>query len=579
MTRLHRLLPALALAAGLLPLAVPSAHAAGGALAFASEYSTPAMAQWRGSPPPELFASATSGDVDGDGQEDVVAGYQNGHIYGWHTGGARFLDITTPGSASVRATPVLVDLNNDGKLDILGSNQAGYVYGYTSAGQRLFLTRTPVYQNLNAVFSAPVAADVTGDGLLEIIATGWDHYLWAWDLAGHVKPGFPVFMADTIWSSPAIADLNADGKRDIVFGYDCAGGSGSRCAGLSSTGGGFVTAISGAGKALPGWPRFVAGQTVWSTPALADITGDGRVDVVVGTGLFNPNPAGAQVNAFDAAGHPLPGWPVRTRNRVFASPSVGDVNGDGRPEISAMDERNLLYLWDGAGHLLPGWPVCGTNNGTCNSFAHASTALADVTGDGIADVIAAGQTTVRAFDRAGTVVSAAKAPLGIGGTSATPTVTQIDGQASVLLSTTHRQSNGDLTGAVLRFSSGVPLGPAPWPMFRQSVRGTSHLDDLSRPSPAVLVGSAVSRTSVRVSMTASDTGTGVAVFDAYFRDNGGPLYHWLPGAGPTNRSGTDATLVRTFGATPGHSYRIQARARDRDGNWGTWGVVTVATPA
>jgi hypothetical protein len=577
--RLLRLVPVAVLTAALLPLAVPPAAAAVSPLAFASEYTTPAFPQYRNGPAPELFASATAGDIDGDSAIDVVAGYQNGHIYAWHAGGGRFLDITTPGSGSVRSTPVLVDLNKDGKLDILASNQAGYVFAYDGAGHRIFNVHTTAYHGLNAVFAAPVAADVTGDGILEIIAVGWDHYLWVWDLAGHNKRGFPLFMADTMWASPAVADLNADGRRDIVFAYDCVGGSGSRCQGLSRTGGGFVTALDGTtAKPLRGWPHFVAGQTIWSSPAISDINGDGKPDVVVGTGLFNPSPAGAQVNAFDAQGRVLPGWPMRTRYRVFASPSIGDVNGDGKPEISVMDEKNYLYLYDGAGHALPGWPICGTNNGTCNSAAHASTVMADVTGDGIADVIAAGQTTVRAFDRAGHVLSSVKSPLGIAGTSGAPTVTEIGGKASVLLSTTHRQNNGDLTGTVVRFSSDAALGPAPWPIFRQNVRGTSHLDDLVIPSTAVLTASALSSTVVQVSMTASDAESGVAVFDAWFRDNGGPLFHWLPGAAPTSRSGISATHTRTFGAKSGHTYRIQARARDRDGNYGHWGLVTVTTP-
>ena len=469
---LRRLIPLVALA--VLPLAAP-AEAATASLAAAGEYTTPVFPKGYG----EHFSSPAAGDVNGDGTVDVVAGYGNGHLYAWSAGGTRFLDITTPGAGGIRSTPTLVDLNGDKKLDILGSNDLGYVFAYDGAGHRLFQVRTPAYNGQQAVFASPVAADVTGDGVLEVVAAGYDHYLFVWDLAGRSKPGFPLFMADTMWASPAIADLNRDGRRDIVLAYDCAGGSGSRCDGMTTTGGGFVTAITGTGRVLPGWPRFVNGQTVWSSPALADVTGDGKLDVVVGTGLWRPAPAGSQVWAWDATGRQLPGFPVRTQGRVFASPAVGDVSGDGKPEIAVMDEKNLVYVWDGTGRLRSGWPRCGTNSGTCNSVAHASPVMADVSGDGVADVVAAGQMTVRAWNGSGQVLAEAKAPAGTWQTSSTPTVTQIGGKATVLVSTTHRSASGAVNGTVVRYAAGAALGPAPWPGFRQNARGTSHVDDLA----------------------------------------------------------------------------------------------------
>ena len=568
MISLRRLIPLAALA--LLPVAAPPASAA--TLASSTVYATPAFARSVG----EHFSSPTAGDVNGDGAIDVVAGFGNGHVYAWSAGGSRFLDITTPGAGSIRSTPTLVDLNKDGKLDILGSNDLGYVFAYDGAGHRLFSVRTPAYHGLQAVFASPVAADVTGDGVLEIIAAGYDHYLFVWDLAGRNKPGFPLFMADTMWASPAIADLNRDGKRDIVLAYDCDGASGSRCAGMTTTGGGFVTALTGAGKVLPGWPKFVNGQTVWSSPAVADVTGDGRLDVVVGTGLWRPAPAGTQLNAWDSTGHVLPGFPVRTQSRVFGSPAIGDVTGDGKPEITVMDEKNLVYLWDGQGHTKPGWPVCNSNSRTCNGVAHASPVIADVTGDGVADVVAAGHQTVRAFGANGAVLSEAKAPAGVGQGSNAPFVTSIGGKAAVLYSAT-RSVNGSVSGAVVRFAADSALGPAPWPAFRQSARGTSHVDDLVAPSAVKVTASLASPTVIHVDMTATDTGSGVAAFDAYVRDNG-TLTKWLIGYAPTSRSGTSVTLTHNRAVQHGHNYRVQAHARDADGNYGPWGTFDITVP-
>ncbi|MGZ4648914.1 MAG: FG-GAP repeat domain-containing protein [Blastococcus sp.] len=573
---LRRLLPVLAVVAGtLVPLAAPPAGASGASLALRGIWNTPVMAQTSQVTQTEMFSSPVVGDIDGDGQPDVVAGYSNGHIYAWHENGTRFLDITTPYGGQVRNAPALVDLNKDGKLDILGSNQSGFVYAYTGRGARLFAVRVPVHNNQQGVFSSPVAADLDHNGSLEIIATSWDHYVWVWDLAGHVHTGFPVFVQDTIWSSPTIADLNGDGAKDIVFGYDCVGTPGDNCYRDYRKGGGYVTAINYLGKTLPGWPRFTPGQVVWSTPAVQDITGDNKPDVIVGSGLYWNPPAGAQVNGFDGAGHTLAGFPLHTSGRVFGEPAIGDMNGDGRMEIAAMDEYNFVYLWDRAGHLI--WKRCGSNDGRCTGRAHAAPVMADIMGTGHPQVIVAGQTTVRAFAYNGATVATLRVEQGLLPIVSTPLATSLGGEATVLLSTNRRTSAGWF-GAIERLGTGVPLGAAPWPQFRQNLRGTGHKDDLTPPLPTKVSGSATSATSVKITMGTSDAQSGVQVFDSYYRDNGGALVHWAANKAPTSRVGTAAYYTASFAAASGHSYRVQARARDREGNWGDWGVYTVVTP-
>ena len=115
---------------------------------------------------------------------------------------------------------------------------------------------------------------------------------------------------------------------------------------------------------LPGFPVHV-GTDGTSQPALADLAGTGRLDMVFGD-------ADGRVHAVDpATGRELPGWPVSTRatvpdvaypgidpghEPVIAPVAVGDLRHDGGLEVVATSTTGRTYAWDAGGHLLPGWP-------------------------------------------------------------------------------------------------------------------------------------------------------------------------------------------------------------------------------
>ncbi|TMK47932.1 MAG: VCBS repeat-containing protein [Actinobacteria bacterium] len=80
----------------------------------------------------------------------------------------------------------------------------------------------------------------------------------------------------TVWTSPAIADVDGTGNNDVVV------------AGQN----GMVYAYDVAGNLLPGWPARALGA-VDSSPAVGDLDGNGRNEVVVGSGSLDvPNSRG-----------------------------------------------------------------------------------------------------------------------------------------------------------------------------------------------------------------------------------------------------------------------------------------------
>ena len=131
-----------------------------------------------------------------------------------------------------------------------------------------------------------------------------------------------------------------------------------------------VWELGGSRAQLPAFPREVNDLHFLSTPASADIDGDGFEEVLDGT-------AYSDFHAFSAAGTEpglntlsADGWPKFTGGWSVGAPSVGDFNGDGMRDISFSTREGNLFAWNGNGanNCRPAtWPEFGHDGWMTNN--------------------------------------------------------------------------------------------------------------------------------------------------------------------------------------------------------------------
>ena len=168
------------------------------------------------------------------------------------------------------------------------------------------------------------------------------------------QPGWPIVTDGVFRSSPAFADLDGDGFEEVIVG-----------------GQDKMFVWTAFGDSVPGWPESLS-AAISATPALADIDHDARLEVVVGT--WNDYRVYA-FNGEDAS--VVDGWPVRTYGYVESSAAIGDVDNDGDLEIVVGDSwwGGHAWLFEADGETAGGWPIDVQNN------VVGSPSLADLDGD------------------------------------------------------------------------------------------------------------------------------------------------------------------------------------------------------
>lgn len=337
-----------------------------------------------------VSTSLAFSDLDGDDSIDLVVG----------VGGDTFGEAgsTVVGQPGDKGGVYAVDEYGNIKwfhesLDIIG--------GTTNTGEG----------RPDGVYGSPVIFDIDNDGVKEVIYNGWDQSLWILDGRSGVSER-NVHLADTIWSTPKIADVDANGTFEILVSADITANENAG----TSTGGIFHIISADGTQNIAGFNAPIGNanytnlrgkaeeQALWSSPVTADIDGDGFLEIIYGTGNFFHDERGSYIKVWNHDGTLK--FELDTQGRTFATPLVGDINNDGSMEIVATTLDGYCYAWDSNGTQL--FATASRSFGSTTSDPIFSSPIAvDLTGDGKMEILYAQGAQVVMLDSLGNQLSSA----------------------------------------------------------------------------------------------------------------------------------------------------------------------------
>ena len=332
--------------------------------------------------------SVAIGDIDGDGKSDmvIVNNYSNSVSVLLNTGSNGTVSFAPKVDFVTGIAPISVaigDLNGDGKLDLVVVNNSGNsisVLRNTSSGGTIsFATKVDIVTG--QVYSICIG-DLDGDGRPDLVTNYVsNNRVVIWRNIGNINNiNFTgVSTSTSTGTSPisiAIGDMDGDGKPDLItannYGSGLGGNSVSILRNTSS-----ITFFSFAPKVDIG--TGAAPQSV----AIGDLNGDGKLDIAIANYGNNTVSLFANTSSIDTLGF-APKIDFTTGSNP-TQVTIGDINGDGKPDLATSNSgSNTVSILRNIGNSST---ISFYNKvDFTTSSSPNSVAIGDINGDGKPDL-------------------------------------------------------------------------------------------------------------------------------------------------------------------------------------------------
>jgi M6 family metalloprotease-like protein len=351
-------------------------------------------------------------DINNDGANEIIIGtigYQDtidtiaGRLLIFNSDGSTYTSdpegvvaefVNGPYWYYTYSTVGLGDINGDNHINIVSAATDGGIYVFqpdSIVGTEILLLDT--YQTNGSIITTPLIADINGDGREDIIIGSDDMRIHGFTFQNDTLaylPGFPVLLGQWIWSTPIF--LN-----DFLYVL---------------TNDGLLYKISKDGEII--WKKLEESLSFTaSSPVAGDMDRDGTSEIIVSTGS-------GKIYSVDEEGNIE--WQRELKDTIFYStPAISDIDGDGYLDvIVAAGVR--IYGFDKNGALLNNFPIeTGDSLGLQSSIV-----LGDIDNDRMIDILAGSlNNKIYGYNHNGEKL--AGFPLSTGGlVYSTPTIVDLD---------------------------------------------------------------------------------------------------------------------------------------------------------
>lgn len=336
-------------------------------------------------------------DMNGDGAGEIIFGDLTGKVNVLNSNKEQLPGFPFDTGAQIVLPVAMGDLNNDGNLDIFVVNNNKEAYAIANDGSLIY---GPIALDNQITRAVPMIADLNGDGVNEAIVCTMNGKVHVFNPDGTHHDGFPLEFPGNFVFNAAIADLNQNGRKEII---------------LQTIAGNILAIDYETKENIAGFP-YSLGTNTETAPIIADINNDGFPDIIATIS------ATGTIKGISHDGSEIFSTIV---NKVIKQDVLFyDLNGDGSKELLFTTYDGYVVAKKTDGTDLPNFPV------HLGSSIESNMLLSNIDNDGMCIIVGATNGYLHAIKPDGT--QAGNFPIYLNDNlKATPAIGDVDGDGDI----------------------------------------------------------------------------------------------------------------------------------------------------